>query len=163
MSTKKKIISIHFEELDSIKDLCVEERLLLEKANIARDTAYAPYSNFSVGAALLLENGEIFLGSNQENAAYPSGLCAERVAIFYAGASYPGIVVKTLIVTCSSKKTEINKPLSPCGACRQAIAEYEIRQKKPIRIIMTGQKGPLLICEGIENLLPLLFNGEFLK
>ncbi|MBC7861760.1 MAG: cytidine deaminase, partial [Bacteroidia bacterium] len=128
-----------------------------------RDTAYAPYSKFYVGAALLLENGEVVTGSNQENAAYPSGLCAERVAIYYAGARFPGVTIKTLVISCKATGIKLNQPVSPCGACRQAIAEYETRQKEKIRIIMSGEVGPLLASEGIENLLPLMFKGEFLK
>ena len=163
MPVSTKIINIKFEESDSEKDLAAEDKLLLDKAKQVRDTAYAPYSNFYVGAALLLENGEVVTGSNQENAAYPSGLCAERTAIFYAGARFPGVPIKTLVISCNSKNHKVDKPLSPCGGCRQVIAEYENRQKKRIRIVMAGESGKVLACDGIENLLPLMFKGEFLS
>jgi cytidine deaminase len=163
VGTTSKIINIKFEEYNSADDLSAEEKLLYEKAKQVRDNAYAPYSNFLVGAAVLLENNEVVTGSNQENAAYPSGLCAERVAVFYAGARFPGVAIKTIVLSCNSRHQRVTKPLSPCGSCRQVLAEYETRQGKKIRIVMGGDTGPLLACEGIENLLPLMFKGEFLK
>lgn len=161
MAISNTIINLKFTEYSSADDLTAEEKLLFEKAKQARDKAYAPYSNFYVGAALLLENYEVVTGSNQENAAYPSGLCAERVALFYAGSRFPDLAITTLVITCSSKNHKVHKPLSPCGACRQVIAEYEQRQGKKIRIIMCGETGPILSCDGIEQLLPLMFKGEF--
>jgi cytidine deaminase len=125
-------------------------------------TAYAPYSEFHVGAAVLLENGEIIAGNNQENAAYPSGLCAERVALFYAGSQYPTIAIKTIAISVKSKNVIISEPLSPCGGCRQVIAEYENKFKKPIRIIMSGEKGQIYIANSIESLLPLMFSKKYL-
>jgi cytidine deaminase len=125
-------------------------------------TAHAPYSEFHVGAAVLLENGKIVTGNNQENAAYPSGLCAERVAIFYASAQYPNSAVKAIAVTVKSKNMVVSEPLSPCGACRQVIAEYENKSEKPIRIIMSGEKGPIYIAKSIESLLPLMFSKKYL-
>lgn len=163
MATSNKIINIKFTEYDSAADLPAEDKQLYDKARAANRKAYAPYSNFYVGAAVLLENGQIITGSNQENAAYPSGLCAERVALFYAGAQFPDVAVKTLVIACNSKDKTVNKPLSPCGACRQVISEYEQKHGKKIKIIMGGETGPLLSCEGIETLLPLMFKGEFVK
>lgn len=163
MGVTGKIINIRFQEYDSENDLAAEEKMLLEKARQTRDTAYAPYSDFFVGAALLMGNGEIVTGSNQENAAYPSGLCAERVAIYYAGARYPNVAVKTLVICCKASDFRLNQPVSPCGACRQAISEYENKQGSRIRILMHGDGGKVLATDGIENLLPLMFKGEFLK
>lgn len=163
MPITNKIINIKFEEYSSAEDLTSEEKLLYEKARQIRDNAYAPYSNFLVGAAVLLENNEVVTGSNQENAAYPSGLCAERVAVFYAGARFPNVAIKTIVLTCNSRHQKVTKPLSPCGSCRQVLAEYENKQGKKIRVVMAGESGPVLACEGIDNLLPMMFKGEFLN
>ena len=152
-----------FEVFESINDLNDLDRLILEEAQKAVGDAYAPYSNFNVGAALLLNNDKIITGNNQENAAYPSGLCAERVALFYANAKYPRVGVKAMAVTVKSNNQIIDEPVTPCGSCRQVIAEYENLFEKPIRIIMTGQTGKVIITQGIENLLPLMFNKKHLK
>jgi cytidine deaminase len=160
---KKLSITSDIEVYETEKDLSAEENSLLQKARTALQNAYAPYSSFLVGAAILLENGEVVLGNNQENAAYPSGLCAERVAIFHAGAIHPGVAVRTIAVCCKSLKAVIEKPVTPCGACRQVIAEYETRSAKPIRIIMQGEKGNVYASNGIDQLLPLMFNRNHLK
>lgn len=156
-------LSVNFESYPSIDALSEEDNNLLKQAQKAVKNAYAPYSQFNVGAALLLQNGKIVTGNNQENAAYPSGLCAERVALFYANAKYPGIGLKAIAVTVKSKKQVINEPVTPCGACRQVIAEYENLFEKPIRIIMAGETGKIIITHSIENLLPLMFNKKHLK
>lgn len=135
---------------------------MLQTAKEALKSAYAPYSNFFVGAAVLLENGEVIIGNNQENAAYPSGLCAERVAIFHAGAKYPGVAIKTIAISCKAQNQVINDPVSPCGACRQAIAEYETRYESPIRLVMSGEGGKVYAANSIEALLPLMFNRKYL-
>jgi cytidine deaminase len=122
--------------------------------------AYAPYSDFKVGAAVLLENGIIISGNNQENAAYPSGLCAERVAIYYAGAQYPNVAIKTVAVVCD---TEATQPVTPCGACRQAIAEYEQLSGKKIRMVFGTPRGKVYVANGIETFLPFMFGKKFLK
>ncbi len=145
------------------EELNQEEKGLMENALKASVHAYAPYSNFHVGAAVLLEDGTVILGSNQENAAYPSGLCAERVALFYAQSQYPDIPVKALAITAVSDNFSIDSPVSPCGACRQVIAETEFRHQKKIKIIMKGQTGPVYIADGIETLLPLSFYEEKLQ
>ncbi len=160
---KKLSISSEFEVYDSEKDLSAQENMLLQKAKEALKNAYAPYSNFLVGAAVLLENGEICIGNNQENAAYPSGLCAERVAIFHASAIHNSVAVKTIAICCKSLNAVIDGPVTPCGACRQVIAEYETKYSKPIRIIMQGEKGNVYAANGIESLLPLMFNRKYLK
>lgn len=160
---EKLSITSEFEVYKSETDLNPSENVLLQKAKEALKNAYAPYSNFLVGAAILLENGEIVIGNNQENAAYPSGLCAERVAIFHASALYNNVAVKTIAICCKSLNTIIDGPVTPCGACRQVIAEYETKYDKPIRIIMQGEKGNVYAANGIESLLPLMFNRKYLK
>ena len=142
------------------EELPAEELTLLQHATKAMQAAYAPYSNFKVGAAVLLDNGKIITGNNQENAAYPSGICAERVAIFYAGAQYPGITIKTIVVTCEA---EAEQPVTPCGACRQAIAEYEQKQNKKIKLVMATPTGKIFSSIGIETLLPFMFSSKYLK
>jgi cytidine deaminase len=158
----KLSILAEFDVYSSISDLNKSEAELIKLAKGAIKNAYAPYSEFKVGAAVLLANGEIITGNNQENAAYPSGLCAERVALFYASSQYPGVVVKSIAIAVKSKKTIIKEPLSPCGSCRQVIAEYENLNKKPIKIIMTGEKGPVYVAKSIESLLPLMFSKKYL-
>ena len=135
---------------------------LMELAIEARKKAYAPYSNFKVGAAILMDNGEIVTGSNQENASYPSGLCAERTAIYYAGSKYPKAKMLIIALTASSENHITDKPIPPCGACRQAIAEYEIKQDRPIEIYFMGAKGKVVKSNTLANLLPLGFDRSFL-
>jgi cytidine deaminase len=132
-------------------------------AKTALKNAYAPYSEFKVGAALLLENGEIVLGNNQENAAYPSGLCAERVAFFAAGANFHGVRIVAAAIVAGSEKYDVTEPVSPCGACRQVMAEYETKQKHSIPVIFSGETGPVFKVDAVGDLLPLKFNGSFLK
>jgi len=160
---KKKKIEFELSIYDSEKELSQSEQELLEKAVITRNDAYAPYSNFQVGVALLLENGEIIVGNNQENASYPSGLCAERVAIFYAGARFPEQNIVAMAISATSKDYVVDVPAGPCGSCRQSIAEYEQKQKTPIVIIMRGEKGQIFRCNSILELLPLAFDNTFLK
>lgn len=156
-------IKADFEVYKSAQDLPEQDLELLKTAQKAVKSAYAPYSNFYVGAAVLLENGKVITGNNQENAAYPSGLCAERVAVYQAGAKYPRVAVKTIAITCKAKHQPVTEPVSPCGACRQAMAEYESRYEKPIRIIMSGESGKVFVASSIESLLPLVFNQKHLK
>lgn len=158
----KLSILTEFDVYNSSKDLDKKDAELLLAAQKMVKTAYAPYSEFHVGAAVLLENGKIITGNNQENAAYPSGLCAERVAIYYAGAQYPNVEIKAIAITVKSKNFIVSEPLSPCGGCRQAIAEYENKFEKPIRIIMSGEKGAVYIAKSIESLLPLMFSKKYL-
>jgi cytidine deaminase len=160
---KKRELKIIYAEFNNESELTDTDQELLKQARSAADKAYAPYSNFHVGAALLLKNGKIITGNNQENVAYPSGLCAERVAIYAAGAAYPDSAIDTIAVTCKSKAFEVNEPLSPCGACRQAIAEYETRHKTNIRILLAGEKGIIRMVESISDLLPFMFKAEELK
>ena len=159
----KLAITTEFEVYGSENDLTADEKSLLQKAQLSMKNAYAPYSNFLVGAAILLENSEIVVGNNQENAAYPSGLCAERVAIFHASANHPNVPIKTIAVCCKAPGSVLEIPVPPCGACRQAIAEYETKYDKPIRVIMQGEKGKVYAAVSIESLLPLMFNRKYLK
>ena len=158
----KLSILTEFDVYNSVSDLSKKDAELLIEAQKMVKSAYAPYSEFHVGAAVLLENGKIVTGNNQENAAYPSSLCAERVALFYAGAQYPNVVVKAIAISVKSKNMVIKEPLSPCGGCRQVIAEYENKFEKPIRIIMSGEKGQIYIAKSIESLLPLMFTKKYL-
>jgi cytidine deaminase len=160
---KKISITSEIEEYGSPNELSADDQALLVKAREAGKNAYAPYSSFHVGAALRLENGVVVTGNNQENVAYPSGLCAERVAIFAAGANHPNVAVNTIAITCSSAKFAVNRPLSPCGACRQVIAEYERKSGKNIRIILAGESGAVYVVGSMKDLLPLSFEADELK
>jgi len=147
---------------DSFDELPEDIQDLMKKSMEIRDKAYAPYSEFLVGAALLLENGEVVLGNNQENACYPSGLCAERTAIYYAGANYPDVPILKMALTAKSLKYKLVTPTPPCGACRQAIAEYEVKQKTPIEIFFMGETGKVVKSSSLSNLLPLIFDNSYL-
>jgi len=143
-------------QICSYNELLSEEKMLIDCAKDACARAYAPYSQFFVGAAVLLDNGETVTGTNQENVAFPSGLCAERTALFYANSQYPDKAVKSLAVAAFTQGDFIDRPISPCGACRQVILETEMRFKTPIKIFLYG-KSEIYVIEGIENLLPLAF------
>ncbi len=154
MRTKELRILVY--EYDNIVELPEIDRKLVLQAREASRNAYAPYSNFKVGAALLLDNGESVTGNNQENSAYPSGICAERVALFHANANFPDNKVKILAVTACNKNGLTTDPVKPCGTCRQAILETEARFNQPIKIILDGRK-KIQVLEGVESLLPLSF------
>lgn len=149
-------IRITVKEYDNNLELPAEEQVLLQRANKATQTAYAPYSNFNVGVAILLENGEIVSGSNQENSASPSGLCAERVAMFYANAHYPNIPIVAIAVSSAVNGVLNDKPIYPCGSCRQALLENEQRFKKPIKVIM-GSSKKIQSVGSIKDMLPFSF------
>ncbi len=134
----------------------------MHKAIEVRKQAYAPYSKFRVGAAILLENGKVVIGSNQESAAYPSGLCAERVAVFQAGSLYPNTKILKIIISATSDISPTKRPTPPCGACRQSISEYELKQESPIEIYFMGELGEVYKSDSLENLLPLSFHKDFL-
>ena len=159
---KEITITTQFKVFDSTTDLPNDVHNLMEQAVAIRKNAYAPYSKFRVGVALVLDNGKIVTGSNQENAAYPSGLCAERVAIFYAGAIYPDAKVLKMAITAASDTNQTTAPIPPCGSCRQSIAEYEIRQETPIEIYFMGEIGTIYKSESLKNLLPFMFDKKFL-
>lgn len=159
---KKITISADFDVYESPEELTAEVKELLNEAVVARDKSYSPYSNFKVGCAILLDNNEIITGSNQENASYPAGLCAERTALFYAGAKYPDSKMLKMAISVRSDKTSVETPVPPCGSCRQAIAEYEVKQDSPIEIFFTGEKGKVVRANAVADLLPLLFDKSFL-
>lgn len=157
----KKELRIYIHEYDSVMELMEKDRNLVLAAREAAKSAYAPYSNFHVGAALILENGEIIKGSNQENSAYTTGLCAERVALFYANSKFPDVPVKTLAVTAENSHGLIANPVRPCGSCRQVMVETEFRFKNKIKIILDG-KNKIQVFEGVDNLLPFAFKPDSL-
>ncbi len=159
---KKLTITTELTVFESLQELPQSIQELMYKAQEARERAYAPYSRFKVGAALQLANDEIVTGNNQENAAFPSGLCAERVAAFYAGATYPAVAFKTMALTVRSLTKEVNTPTPPCGACRQSLAEYEVNQKSPITLYFMGETGKVVQANSIKDLLPLIFDSSYL-
>jgi len=159
----KQKLSFELTIFHGLAELPKEMRALMSEAVAARKNAYAPYSHFQVGAAVLLENGKTVIGNNQENASYPSGLCAERVAVFQAGALYPGVPITSVAITATSKNHVVDTPAAPCGNCRQAILEYENRQKKPITLYLMGETGKVVQCHAVADILPLGFDSSFLR
>ncbi len=155
-------ITTKFDVFEDFDELPNDIQLLMNDAITIRKKAYAPYSQFRVGVSILLDNGEIILGSNQENAAYPSGLCAERVAIFYAGANYPEAKILKMAITATSDLNTNTTPIPPCGACRQSIAEYESKQESPIEMYFMGEIGEIYKSDSLKNLLPFTFDKHFL-
>jgi cytidine deaminase len=159
---KPLTITSQLEVFDSLEEVSEEIQNLMQKAIEVRDDAYAPYSNFKVGAAILLENDEIVVGSNQENASYPSGLCAERTAIFSAGAIYPKTKINKIAISARSMKHTVDSPVPPCGACRQALVEYETKQNEPIELYFMGEKGKVIRSKSVSEILPLVFDSNCL-
>ena len=159
----KRQIEITFTESSSFEELDKKDHRLLEVAFNAGQSAYAPYSHYLVGAAVLLANGSVVKGNNQENMAFPSGLCAERVAIFSASANHPGVPVEAIAITAESMTFPVLEPVTPCGACRQVLVEYENKQNHPIRVIMGSKSGKSLVFESVADMLPLSFKEEKLK
>jgi len=159
---KEITITTQFKVFESLQELPHDIQDLMTQAVEVRKNAYAPYSKFRVGVAIFLDNDKIVLGSNQENAAYPSGLCAERVAIFYAGAVYPEAKILKMAITAASDTNQTTAPIPPCGSCRQSIAEYEIKQETPIEIYFMGEIGAIYKSESLKNLLPFMFDKKFL-
>ncbi|SHJ16974.1 cytidine deaminase [Mesonia phycicola] len=157
-----KQIVTSYQVYDNLEEMEAEDVQLMHKAQEIREKAYAPYSQFMVGAAILLENGEVVTGSNQENAAYPSGLCAERNAIYQAGAQFPDQKILAIAITVKSQRKKVIIPAAPCGACRQAIAEYEFKQETPIKIMFMAEIGKVVKVNSLVDILPLAFNGSYL-
>ena len=157
---KENKIEINYKVYDNIDELPEEDLLLLNKAKEITKQAYAPYSNFYVGAAAKLVNGQIVTGTNQENASYPVGLCAERTLLASASAIYPGVAVEAMAVSYQSDNGNSNQPIAPCGMCRQYLQEYEIRVSKPIRLILGGTEGKIFVFEKASQLLPLGFTSD---
>ena len=159
MSSRKLSFTISYREFLSIESLAEIDKLLLDKAIEAADNAYARYSNFRVGASVLLEGGIIKIGSNQENAAYPSGLCAERVAVFSAAAENPNRIIEKILIIAKGQSDEI-KEITPCGACRQVLKEYEDKQDQNIEIIISSSNGKFIHFKNVDCLLPFAFKAE---
>jgi len=160
---KIKQLEIPYTELETRTDLSPEDEKLLSLAEAARSRSYSPYSGFSVCASVLLDNGEVFTGSNQENSSFPAGICAERAAIFAARSAYPDVPLKTVCITASGSIYVKENPVTPCGICRQVFSEYEHEQKQPFRIILASEKGKLLIYDSAEYLLPFSFYSDHLN
>lgn len=144
------------------EELSSADRQLVDEARKATQRSYAPYSRFSVGAAVRLVDGTVVTGNNQENAAYPSGLCAERTVLFWANAQYPQVAVDALAIAACNDAGELDVPITPCGACRQVILEVERRFGRKIRLILYGTNRCYIVEEGMEALLPLCFSADFL-
>lgn len=154
----KPVVS-EVEVYKNIEELNIVDKQLVENAIIASEMAYAPFSNFFVGAAVLLEDGIIIKANNQENSAFPSGMCAERVALYSAKANNRDTAIKSIAIYAKSGNFTIDKPVFPCGACRQVMIDYEITQKKSIRVIMCSEKGEVYITKDVKTLMPLHFDS----
>lgn len=160
MSEKK--IHIEYEVYNDISELSADDAALLKTAREITAQAYAPYSNFRVGAAARTAEG-VVTGTNQENASYPVGICAERTLLSTASSIFPGLALETIAVSYDNGNGASDRPVSPCGMCRQALLEYESRGGKPLRIIMSGQKGEVIVLKSVADLLPFAFTQEELK
>jgi len=157
---KKEEISFEYQVFDGASSLTEADRSLLQKAKLATQTAYAPYSQFCVGAAALLANGATVSGSNQENASSPAGLCAERVVLAAAAASYPTTAIDTIAISYNNKRTSISDhPVAPCGICRQSLLETQLQQRSPVRLVLSGMEGKIFIINDARHLLPLSFTA----
>ncbi len=160
---KKQAYEFEYELYDSIAELKEEDALLLKTAQEETMNAYAPYSHFSVAAVARLSNGQIVKGTNQENAAYPVGICAERVLMSTAASLFPGMAISTMAISYKSSMVESNKPVSPCGMCRQALAEFEDRTASTIRLVLGGETGSIIVVSQSRQLLPFNFGKDDLK
>ncbi len=159
----KEELKFTIEVYESSDELNKDDALLLSEARSVTKFAYAPYSNFQVGAVAKLVNGKTVSGTNQENASYPAGICAERSLLSAAASNHPGIAIETMAITYNNLNGESNTPVSPCGICRQSLSEFQNRFKKPIRIILSGMKGKVQIIDNAGYLLPLAFSSDDLK
>jgi cytidine deaminase len=158
----KREITIKYCEYTA-HELSEKQSNLINQSVKAQENSHSPYSNFRVGAAILLESGEIILGSNQENAAYPSGLCAERVAIFSCGAQHPKKKILAIAISASTSKFDLKEILAPCGACRQSMLEFEYKQKSNIKILLKGADRQVVEFASVKDLLPIPFNCDALQ
>ena len=157
---KESKFEFQYQIYDDISELGKEDATLLEKARTITSEAYAPYSNFHVGAVGMLLNGEIVSGTNQENASFPVGICAERVLLGTAAMLHPSMPIESIAISYNSENVKTDHPISPCGMCRQALVEYETRLSKPIRLILSGQQGKVLIVNSANSLLPFAFDSK---
>ena len=155
---ERKELKIEYTQFENINELSQTDKELLQAAIDATAGSYSPYSNFSVGAALLMDNGEIISAANQENAAYPSGICAERTALFYASACRPDKAMTGIAIAASQNGNLLNTPVSPCGACRQVMAQYQFKSKRPMQVLLVGAT-KIWKFEKVDDLLPLIFDS----
>ncbi|NEU09867.1 cytidine deaminase [Flavihumibacter sp. R14] len=160
---EEKTFSISFQEFATIDELPEPDQELCREAEKALSSSYSPYSEFRVGAAIRLQSGQIIYGSNQENVAFPSGLCAERVALFSTGAQHTGDPILSIAITAKSEKFEIIDPVSPCGACLQVMGDFEQRQENPIKVLLYCLGKRILVSHGVANFLPFQFIEQRLK
>lgn len=160
---KKETYQFQYDLYNDASELSESDRMLVEEARKVTAKAYAPYSHFLVGAVARMKNGQLVSGTNQENAAYPVGICAERVLLSNAAMQFTGLPIETMAITYHNTRGESNRPVSPCGMCRQSLAEYEERQGAPIRLILTGMEGNVLVLSGSSPLLPFSFGSNDLK
>lgn len=160
---ENKIFKFDFRVYDSAEELDDKDASLLREARKVTEFAYAPYSSFKVGAFARLVNGQTVSGTNQENAAYPAGICAERTLMSTASGLFPGVGIDTIAISYNNLRGENNRPVSPCGICRQSFIEFQQRTKNPIRIILSGLEGEVYVIENAENLLPLVFGADDLQ
>jgi cytidine deaminase len=159
METKTIVTQVQLYQFD---ELAPDYQKIVTLAKEQTGKSYSPYSHFAVGAAILMENGEIFAGSNQENAAYPSGLCAERTTMFYANAQRPDVPIKAIAIAAYTHGDYLEDPIAPCGACRQALLENESRFGQPLQVLLYGKKG-IYFVESVKDLLPLCFTKESMQ
>lgn len=156
-------ISLSIEELENESFLNAADKMLVQKARETTENAYAPYSGFKVAAAGRLKDGSIITGTNQENASYPVGICAERTLLSVAGALYPNAPLDTIAITYDNPGGDSSTPIAPCGICRQSLVEYENRTHSAIRLLLTGSTGKVFIIEKASALLPLSFSADNMK
>jgi len=159
----KREILLSYEEYPSAQELPAADTDLLNRARAVTKDAYAPYSRFRVGAAARLVNGEVITGTNQENAAYPAGICAERTLLSVAGSLFPGVAIDTLAISYHNEHGTSDRPIAPCGICRQSLQEFEQRTGRPIRIVLGGESGSVVVLDQSGLLLPFAFTGDELK
>lgn len=159
----KQKFEFEFDYLDDINLLSTADKALLQAARNATKTAFAPYSNFRVGAAALLSNGQIVIGSNQESASYPVGICAERTLLNSIGSQFSGETIVSMAISYDTEKSDCDEPISPCGMCRQSLLDFENRYQSPIKIILAGKSGSIMVVAAAKNLLPFGFDGAILK
>ena len=159
----KEEFKFNFQVYDSIDELNNEDADLLNEAGKVTQFAYVPYSNFRVGAFAKLVNGKTVSGTNQENASYPAGICAERSLMSTASSLFPGVGIETIAISYNNMNGKSDRPISPCGICRQSFSEFQDRTKNPIRIILSGMEGKVQIIENAKNLLPLVFGADDMK
>lgn len=157
---KEQLFNFKYKVYENAETLPEAERQLLQQARAATELAYAPYSNFKVGAVAMMKNGEVLRGSNQENASFPAGLCAERVLLASASSLFPNQPVHAIAISYNSTQQKSDHPISPCGICRQSLQEFESRLKHPVQLILGGMSGPVYVIDSASQLLPLAFTSE---